>query len=138
MKIAIALSTLLLATAAGAAGPKTNYMDHSAAALIDAVGAKAVMAENVPAKVWKLYPATRYVFLSQVEGGVTASGTCVVSARVMQLPLTSTLKAVLFRPQKTATAFDALPGASADQCKALARDKLKEATLAVVSDLVKT
>jgi hypothetical protein len=55
----------------------------------------------------------------------------------MLLPLTPTLKAVLFRPEKTATAFDALAGSDADACKAVARDKLKEATEAVVSALVK-
>ena len=45
---------------------------------------------------------------------------------------------MLFRPEKTATAFDAVAKASDEQCKALAKDKLKEATMAVVSDLVKT
>ena len=38
----------------------------------------------------------------------------------------------------TATAFDAMPGASADQCKTLAREMLKQATGAVVSSIVKT
>jgi hypothetical protein len=55
----------------------------------------------------------------------------------MLLPLTAAVRAVLFRPQATATAYDALPNASAEQCQALARDKLKEATGAVVSGLVK-
>jgi hypothetical protein len=123
---------------AWAADPKTNFMDHSNDTLIDAAAAKAVMDENIPAKVWKLYPARKYTFLSQVEGGITANKTCVVSARVMLLPLTATVGAVLMRPQKTATAFDAQPNSSTEQCRALARDKLKEATGAVVSALVKT
>jgi hypothetical protein len=138
MKHAIAIPALLLSLAASAAGPKTNLVDHSAAALIDAAQAKSVMAGIIPAKVWKVYPASKYAFVSQVEGGMTAANTCVVSARVMLLPLTPTMKAVLFRPEKTATAFDAVANASAEQCKALARDKLKEATTAVVSALVKS
>jgi hypothetical protein len=64
--------------------------------------------------------------------------TCVVTARVMLVPLTPTAKAVLFRPQSMATAFDSAVNSSTDACKALAKDKLKEATLAVVSSLVKT
>ena len=99
--------------------------------------AKALMAENIPARVWMLYPARKYTFLSQVEGGMTANKTCVVSARVMLLPLTATVGAVLMRPQKTATAFDAQPDSSTEQCRSLARDKLKEATAAVGAALGK-
>ena len=105
MKHAVLIPALLLSMTAWAAGPKTNLMDHSNSTLIEAEAAKAVMAENIPAKVWKLFPARRYVFLSQVEGGLTANKTCVVTARVMLLPLTATVGAVLMRPQKTATAF---------------------------------
>lgn len=117
---------------------RVNFVDHSATSLIDKDTAMAVMKENIPARVWRLYPANRYAFVSQVEGGVTGAGTCVVTARVMMLPLTPTMKAVLFRPQKTATAFDSVAGAGREQCQALAREKLKEATAAVVSALVKT
>jgi hypothetical protein len=138
MKPALLLPALLLSTAVWAAGPKTNLIDHSNPALIDQAGAKSLMAGIIPAKVWKIYPASKYTILSQVEGGVTPSGMCVVAARVMLLPLTPTMKAVLFRPQKTATAFDAKAVTDRDQCKALAHDKLKEATEAIVSDLVKT
>jgi hypothetical protein len=117
---------------------RVNFVDHSATSLIDKDTAMAVMKENIPARVWRLYPANRYAFVSQVEGGVTGAGTCVVTARVMMLPLTPTMKAVLFRPQKTATAFDSVAGAGREQCQAVAREKLKEATAAVVSALVKT
>ena len=138
MKKVILVPALMLALCAGAAPLKTNLVDHSTGSLIDEAGAKTVMAASIPAKVWKLYPANKYAFVSQVEGGVTPAKMCVVAARVMLLPLTPTLKAVLFRPEKTATAFDAVANADADKCKALARDKLKEATDAVVSALVKT
>jgi hypothetical protein len=137
MKHSIMLPALLLSLAAGAAEVKTNLVDHSNGTLIAADAAKAVMGENIPAKVWKIYPASKYAFLSQVEGGMRGT-TCVVAARVMLLPLTPTAKAVLFRPQKTATAFDAASNSSTEQCQALAREKLKEATGAVVSALVKT
>ena len=139
MKNAVLLSALLLSASVLAAEVKTNFLDHSNDALIDDATAFAVMKESIPAKVWKIYPASKYVFLSQVEGGVNAAGLCVVAARVMVLPLTATVRAPLFRPlpKMTATAYDAIPGASADKCKTLAKDKLKEATGAVVSNIVK-
>ena len=139
MKHAVLFSALLLSTSVFAAEVKTNFLDHSNDALIDEATAKAVMKEGIPAKVWKIYPASKYAFLSQVEGGVNAAGMCVVAARVMVLPLTATVRAPLFRPlpKMTATAYDAIPGASADKCKALAKEKLKEATGAVVSNIVK-
>ena len=140
MKLPITLLAplLMMAAVATAAPPKTNFVDHSNANLIDAADAKALMDEAIPARVWSIYPARSFVFSSQVEGGVTPAGTCVVAARVMLLPLTAAAKAVLFRPQKVATAYDAVPNASIEQCRALAREKLKEATTAVVSALVKT
>ena len=134
--LALALA-LVLSAPAWAAGVKTRFMDHSNSGLIDEATAKAVMGAAIPDKVWKIYPASKYVFLSQVEGGINATKTCVVAARVIVLPLTAAAKAVLFRPQKTATAYDAKADASTEQCKALAKEKLKEATLAVVSSIVK-
>lgn len=133
------LSTMALATTAGAADPKVkmNLIDHSNANLISADAAKAVMGEALPAKVWKIHPAGRYAFVSQVEGGMKGT-TCVVAARVMLVPLTATAKAVLFRPLETATAFDAVANSSTEACKAMAKEKLKEATSAVVSSIVKT
>ncbi len=138
MKPLVFASALLLSASVLAADVKTNFMDHSNDTLIDKAAAKAVMGEAIPEKVWKIYPASRFVFLSQVEGGINASRTCVVAARVMVLPLTGTVRAVLFRPQKTATAYDAKTESSSEQCRALAKEKLKEATQAVVSSIVKT
>lgn len=137
-QLILAAPLLALAVAAVAAPPKTRFLDHSNRNLIDEAAAVAVMDENIPDRVWKIYPARSFLFASQVEGGMTPAGTCVIAARVMLLPLTGPTKAVLFRPQKTATAFDAAPNANVEQCRALARDKLKEATNAVVSALVKT
>jgi hypothetical protein len=117
---------------------KSLLLDLSSESLIDAESAKAVLKDNIPARVWKLYPEGRYTFLSQVAGGLTAEGFCVVTARVVLLPRTGTVRAVLWRPQQRTTVFDAKPGSNADQCKALAKDKLKEATTALVSTLVKS
>jgi hypothetical protein len=117
---------------------KSLLLDLSAESLIDGDSARAMLKEGIPAKVWKVYPEGKWTFLSQVEGGLTRGGICVVTARVVLLPRTGTVRAVLWRPEKRATAFDAKPGASPDECKALARDKLKEAIAAVVSSLVKT
>ncbi len=137
--LAALISTLALAGTASAADPKVkmNLIDHSNANLISADAAKAVMGETLPAKVWKVNPASRYAFVSQVEGGMKGT-TCVVAARVMLVPLTATAKAVLFRPLETATAFDAVANSSTDACKALAKEKLKEATSAVASSIVKS
>jgi hypothetical protein len=136
-KHAILISALILSAASWGAGPKTRLLDHSNGALISEADAKALMSEVIPAKVWAIYPASKYVIVSQVEGGVTPAGICVVTARVMLLPLTPTMKAVLFRPQKTATAFDAKAVSTRDECRSVAHDELKQATEAIVSDLVK-
>ena len=137
MKNAVMLCTLALCTSAMAAGPKTNFADHSNHLLISEAEAKAVMGENIPDKVWKIHPASKYVFVSQVEGGMMSNNTCVVTARVMLLPLTAAVRAVLFRPQETATAFEAQANSSTEQCRALAKDKLKQATIGVASSIVK-
>lgn len=135
--IAPLLLSAASAMAVAAPPPKAVLLDHSSGALMDAATARALLGDGIPAKVWKLYPASKWAFSSQVEGGLTSSGTCVVTARVMMLPLTPSLKAVLFRPSKTATAFDAQAGSTAEQCRDLAKNKLKKAIESVVSSLVK-
>jgi hypothetical protein len=145
MKQLLAVLALVASTGLGAAAataqpvrePKSLLLDLSSEALIDGDTAKGLLKEGIPAKVWKLYPEGKWTFLSQVEGGLTREGICVVTARVVLLPRTGTVRAVLWRPEKKAIAFDAKAGASADQCKALAREKLKEAIAGVVASLVK-
>lgn len=139
MKSLVALALGLAATAAVAQGApaKLVLIDHSVERLIDAKSAKAIVVAAIPARVWKLYPVNKWGWASQVEGGMTGGNICVVTARVMVAPLSASKK-VLFRPQKMATAFDAIPNATAEQCKQLAKDKLKEAVEGVVSSLVKT
>lgn len=135
--VALPCALLALAQMAVAAPPKTMFLDHSSAAVMDSKTALAIMAEGFTAKVLKVYPASKFGFVSQVEGGLTGNGTCVITARVMMMQLTPTMKVMLFRPQETATTFDAQPGATADQCKQLAKTKLKEAVTSVASSLVK-
>lgn len=134
----LALASLALSSTAFAAPPaKAVLLDFSSKNLIEANEAKSIMSEGIPDRVWKVYPASKWAYVSQVEGGITSAGVCVITARVMMVPLTQAVKAPLLRPQKIATAFDAASGASLDQCKALAKSKLAEAMQSVVSSLVK-
>ncbi len=138
---AAAAATLacLLAGPAAAQIPELPYVvDHSNSSLIDKATAVAIMKEGITERVWKVYSERQWGFISEVEGGFTPNKICVVAARVVMIPLTVTLKAPLMRPNKMATAFDALPDATEAQCKQLARDKLKEAVRGVVGALVKT
>lgn len=144
MKLLATFACALALFTAGvqAADPKKEpgnkrFMDHSNALLIAEAEAKAVMDENIPAKVWMITKGSQYVWVSQVEGGVK-DGTCVVTARVFVLPLTTTLNAPLFRPRHTATAFVAVANSGTEACKAVAKEKLKEATVAAVSSVVKS
>jgi hypothetical protein len=139
---ALALATFALAFSAQAADPKKmagnkRLMDFSNTRLISNDAAVKLMDENIPEKVWKITKGSQYVWVSQVEGGLNGN-TCVITARVMVLPLTVTLNVPLFRPRETATAFDAQPNSGTEACKELAKVKLKEATLAVVSSVVKS
>lgn len=127
----------LAAGPASAAPPKWVIVDHSTETLIDNVSAKAVWNKALTARVAKLYPPSKWGFVSEVEGGFNASKTCVVTARAMMMPVTVGGKFLRFKPEKTATAFDALPGATQEQCQQLARAKLEEAIGAVVGGLMK-
>lgn len=133
----LALGGLCTAATAVADAPKNAVLvDHSMATLMDAKTARAMLADSVTARVWKLYPPNKWGYVTQVQGGFTADGTCVVTARTMIMALTPTLKVMMFRPYKTATAFDAVPGASQDACRDLARQKLQESINGVVASLV--
>jgi len=128
----------LAANAAHAADPVYITLDHSTDGVIDKASAQAVWAELLTGKVVKLnklYPTKRWGFVSEVEGGFNQAKTCVVTARAMMLPVTMN-KSLLFKPNKTATAFDALPNATREQCQDLAKAKLKEAAGGVLSGLM--
>jgi hypothetical protein len=127
---------LLLAVAPVYAAPAAwVIVDHSTETLVDRASAKAAWNKALSARVAKLYPPKKWGFASEVEGGFNAAKICVVTARAMMLPVTASGKYLRFKPEKTATAFDALPGATQEQCKQLARAKLDEAIGAVVGGL---
>ena len=139
MKIRTALAAIALTWSSGAfaAGPDYLFVDKSSAALIDAASAKAAFTAVATMRLAKLYPTSVWGFASQVEGGITSNDTCVVTARVMLLPRNNPrmTKVLLFKPEKMATAFDAMPNASTEKCRALAKAKLSEAFVALTSAL---
>ncbi len=139
MKIRTALAALatLASTAAFAAAPDYLFVDKSSEALIDAATVKSMFTEATTMRLAKLYPPKIWGFATQVEGGITANATCVVTARVMLLPRNNprNTKLLLFRPEKMATAFDAKPQSSTAQCRELAKSKLGEAIDALTSTL---
>jgi hypothetical protein len=133
-----AVVTLMLATHALAATPKPMSVDDSANFLIDAPTAEKIWKENTPAKVMKLYPTRKFRFVSEVTGGFNEAKTCVVTARAMLLPvvlLPVQGSKIVYAPIKAATAFDASPSLSKEQCQDLAKAKLKEAVQSVTSAL---
>lgn len=133
-----AVVTLMLATHAFAATPKPISVDDSANFLIDAPTAEKIWKENTPAKVMKLYPTRKFRFVSEVTGGFNEAKTCVVTARAMLLPvvlLPVQGSKIVYAPIKAATAFDAAPSLSKEQCQDLAKAKLKEAVQSVTSAL---
>jgi hypothetical protein len=141
MKTGIALASVLLVASASAFAatlPEYLFVSRSSETLMDDATAKSLFAEIVSPKLAKLYPTGKWGFAAQVEGGITQANTCVVVARVMLLPRNqpTLTKLLLFKPEKMATAFDAIPNASAAQCKDLAKRKLREANQAMISALV--
>ncbi|MEP7102378.1 MAG: hypothetical protein ABI781_17845 [Burkholderiales bacterium] len=129
----------MLATSVFAATPKPMSVDQSANFLIDAATAEKIWKENTPARVAKLYPTRKFRFVSEVTGGFNEAKTCVVTARAMLLPVVMLPvqgSKIVYAPIKSATAFDAVPSLSREQCQDLARSKLKEAIQSVTSALV--
>lgn len=141
MSMKTLVATVLLGSSFMALAAPRAYLilDHSSDALMDEATAQALWKDKLPAKVtkrlFKLYPTPRWGFVSQVEGGFNADKVCVVTARAMLMPRTG--KSLAFKPSKTATAFDAKPGATQAECSALAKAKLGESVDAVLSSLLK-
>jgi hypothetical protein len=131
------LAVGISAGASAASAPDYLLVNKSSEVLIDDATVNALFAEFVSAKMAKLYPTNKWGFATQVEGGLTAGNTCVVTARVMLLQrnLPVTTKLLLFKPERAATTFDALPSATSAQCRELAKSKLQEANQALRSVL---
>jgi hypothetical protein len=115
---------LLGASLAQAAPPAYLTLDHSSDLLMDPATAAALWKKSLPAKLFRLYPEKRWGFVSEVEGGFDDARVCIVTARALMLPRSG--KSLIFRPAKTATTFGSRAGATTEQCKALAKAKLKE------------
>ena len=142
--LAVVAVTLMLVTSAFSADPKPPKAakpmsaDQSANFLIDAPTAEKIWRDNTPARVAKLYPTKKFRFVSEVTGGFNEGKTCVVTARAMLLPvvlLPVQGSKIVYAPIKSATAFEATPGLSKEQCQELARAKLKEAVQSVTAAL---
>jgi hypothetical protein len=127
----LAFLTIGLAADAGAASAYLTE-DNSTDYLMDKATATRIWSENVPERVRKLYPPRRWGLASEVEGGFNDAKTCVVTARAMILPVSASGRHLMYVPAKTAGAFDARPNATLEQCRELARVKLREAIQAVV------
>jgi len=139
MKIRTALAgvAVMLSSSAFAAAPDYLVVDKSSTVLIDAATSTALFAEVNSLRLAKLYPPSIWGFASQVEGGITPAGMCVVTARFMLLPRNNPrmTKVLLFKPEKMATAFDAFPQATPEKCRELAKVKLREAMQGLTSAL---
>jgi hypothetical protein len=134
LRLACLAAFAAVATHASAATPAYQTLDQSSNALMDSATAKATWTAAVSPKFAKLYPAKRWGFVSEVSGGFTTSKTCVVTARAAMVPVSG--GELVYKPKQAAVAFDALPNATEDQCKALAKAKLKEAVDGVMVGLV--
>jgi hypothetical protein len=136
-RIAAIGALLAIGAAAHAADPVYITIDHSSDGVLDKAAAQAIWNEGLTgktAKLNKLYPVSKWGFISEVEGGFNKDKICVITARVMMVPVT-VRKNLMFKPDKTATAYDALPSATREQCQDLAKTKLKEAMAGVLSSL---
>jgi len=135
----LAAALLVSASASFAAPDEYMVLDHSSETLIDRAGAMAIWqaqaSDNQRERLQKLYPVSKWGFVSQVVGGFTAEKACVVTARALMVPRIVGGRLV-FKPHKTATAFATQPGATNEQCRELAAAKLKEAIVAVRSSLI--
>lgn len=144
MRTRYLLGSLLLAvSSATVAAPPAQYLfvDDSSPILIDTARAVAVwqshVDDNMRLRLQKVYPVSKWGFVSQVQGGFTNDGICVITARAVLVPRVLGSRLV-FKPQRSATAFASKPNATRDECRALAELKLKDAVGAVRSALINT
>mgnify|MGYP000392020069 CR=1 FL=1 len=142
MRTSHLLGTLLLAVScAAAAAPPPQYLfvDDSSPILIDRASAlkiwQAQVDDNMRLRLQKLYPVAKWGFVSQVQGGFTTDGVCVITARAVLVPRVLGSRLV-FKPQRSATAFASKPSATQEECRTLAAGKLKDAVVAVRSALI--
>ena len=87
MRTSHLLGSLLLAvSSATVAAPPPQYLfvDDSSPILIDTASALAVwqgqVDDNMRMRLQKIYPVSKWGFVSQVQGGFTTDGVCVITA----------------------------------------------------------
>ena len=135
----LGLLLLAVSSATFAAPAEYLFIDDSSPILIDTGSAvavwKAQVDERSRARLQKLYPVSKWGFVSQVQGGFTSDGTCVVTARAVLVPRVLGSRLV-FRPQRSAMAFATKAGATQVECREVAALKLKEAIVGVRSALL--
>lgn len=125
------ISAFLLSANAMAAAPKFKIKNNSPISLIDDASATAVWVEVLPEKIAKQFSVKKWGYLSEVNGGFDERKVCVVAARAMMVPVSG--KNFIYEPKKTAATMGTLPGATPEQCSALAKTKLKEAIHSIVA-----
>jgi hypothetical protein len=141
MRTRYMLGWLLLAfsSATFAAPAEYLFVDDSAPILIDTASAVAIWKSQVDdssrLRLQKLYPVSKWGFVSQVQGGFTTDNTCVITARAVMVPRVLGSRLV-FKPQHSAMAFAVKPSATKEECRALAALKLKEAIVGVRTGLI--
>ena len=119
------LGWLLLAVSSATFAAPAEYLfvDDSSPILIDTASAVAVWKAQVDdrsrLRLQKLYPVSKWGFVSQVQGGFTSDGTCVVTARAVLVPRVLGSRLV-FRPQRSAMAFATKAGATQAECRDVA------------------
>lgn len=135
------LGSLLLAFSSVTVAAPAEYIfaDDSSSVLIDRSSAlkiwKAMIDDGTRLRLQRLYPVSKWGFMSQVQGGFTSDGICVVTARAVLVPRVMGDRLV-FKPQRSATAFATKPSATREECRDVAAAKLKEAIAAVHSTLI--
>ncbi|MEO5881209.1 MAG: hypothetical protein ABIQ06_02225 [Caldimonas sp.] len=137
------LGLLLLAVSSASFAAPTPveyvFVDDSSPMLIDTVGAVAVWKSQIDdrtrRRLQRLYPVSKWGFVSQVQGGFTQDGACVVTARTVLVPRVLGSRLV-FKPQRSATAFGSQGGATREQCREFAALKLKEAIVGMRTSLI--
>jgi hypothetical protein len=135
----LAAGLLMIACAAHAAPAQYELADFSSEALMNQERAtaiwKAQVDDKLRARLHKLYPVSKWGFISLVSGGFTPDKACVVTANVMMVPRTLGNR-MAFQPYKAATTFASQAGASREQCRELAEAKLSEAIVAMGTSLI--
>src|SRR5678816_3712961 len=141
MRTRYLLGSLLLAlsSATFAAPAEYLFVDDSSTILIDTASAvkvwKAQVDDSHRMRLQKLYPVSKWGFVSQVQGGFTTDGHCVVTARAVMVPRVLGSRLVV-KPVHSAMAFATKPSATREECRSLAALKLKEAIVSVRSALI--